>query len=154
MIQHIRNSAKAIIIQTGQLLTIRHGGTGGNWFSLPGGGQRPSETLMEALERECMEEIGAKIKVAQLRFVREYIGKNHEFSFKDGDMHQIEFMFACEIENGYSNRIGCEPDKTQTGVSWLELATLEQSAFYPKTLCQFLKGGTFNNSVVYLGDVN
>ncbi len=154
MVAKIRNSAKAVIIHGGQLLSIKHGDIEGNWYSLPGGGQRPSETLNEALIRECMEEIGAEIKVGPLRFIREYIGKNHEFFRNDGDMHQVEFMFECKIENGYSNRIGCEPDKTQIGVSWLELKMLEQSRFYPKTLRGILQHGYSDNSVVYLGDVN
>lgn len=150
MIRKIRNSAKAIIIQSGKLLVIKHDA----WYSLPGGGQRPSETLEETLKRECMEEIGAEVRIGHLRFIREYIGKNHEFSFKHGDKHHIEFMFECQIENGYSNKIGSKPDKSQTGVSWLEPEMLEQSGFYPKTLCHLLKDGISNNSVVYLGDVN
>jgi len=35
---HIRNSAKAIIIRDGCLLLIRNRDEEGDWFTLPGGG--------------------------------------------------------------------------------------------------------------------
>ena len=94
----IRNSAKAIILRDGALLCTKNvGWRGDEYFILPGGGQNPGETLVEALERECLEEIGARVKVLALRYVRDYIGKNHGFAERHAEVHQIEYMFVCDL---------------------------------------------------------
>ena len=90
----IRNSAKALIIHDGRLLCTRNEDARGIFYLLPGGGQEPGETIPEALQRECREEIGTVVEVGPLTFVRDYIGKNHEFAAHDADVHQIEYMFA------------------------------------------------------------
>jgi ADP-ribose pyrophosphatase YjhB (NUDIX family) len=92
-VTRFRNSAKALIIEDNRLLAIQHAGVSGQYHALPGGGQRPFETLTDALKRECIEELGVHVDVGDLLFIREYIGKNHEFAEKDGDAHQIEFYF-------------------------------------------------------------
>ena len=78
--QPIRNSAKAIIIEGNKLLAIKLVDEEGYWYCLPGGGQEPGEALHDALRRECREEIDAEIEIGDLRFVRDYIGKNHEYA--------------------------------------------------------------------------
>lgn len=60
----VRNSGKAIIIQGASLLVIVHRDEEGTWYSLPGGGQEPGETLPEALQRECHEELGVSVNSA------------------------------------------------------------------------------------------
>src|SRR4051794_29963269 len=80
---------------------------------------------METLQRECLEEIGTRVEISELRFIREYIGSKHEFAEKDGNVHQIEFMFECVLPEGAVPSVGHVPDSTQTGVVWLELAKLD-----------------------------
>ena len=150
----LRNSAKAIIIRDGYLLAITNVDPAGDWYILPGGGQRFGETLTEALKRECLEEAGAGVRVGRLLLVREYIGKNHEFSDHDGEAHQIEFMFECEIVGDYSPRDGHLPDQYQTGVTWLSIGELEKHRLYPRALTGILKKGLNSTSPAYLGDVN
>ena len=106
----IRNSAKAIIIKNGCLLTVKNIDSEGDWYLLPGGGQNLGETLKEALHRECIEEIGIDVSVGRLRYIREYIGKNHEFSEHDVDSHQVEFMFGCEFDEAQPPELGNNPD--------------------------------------------
>src|SRR5688572_13592031 len=96
----LRNSAKAIIIQDGAVLLCRCVDAEGDWYVLPGGGQRPGETLIEAVRRECMEEVGCDVAVGPLRFVREYIGSRHDFPNFAKDEHQIELMFECSLASG------------------------------------------------------
>ena len=150
----IRNSAKAIIIRNGCLLLIRNRGEEGDWHTLPGGGQNHGETLREALQRECQEEIGVRVQVGELRFVREYIGRNHEFAEQDAETHQVEFMFECWIDASSTPANGKTPDAQQTGVAWIPLSELESSRLYPKVLCQILKNGLSDLTTRYLDDVN
>lgn len=149
-----RNSAKAVIIESNRLLAIQHAGVSGQYHALPGGGQRPLETLEEALKRECMEELGVMVEAGDLLFIREYIGKNHEFAEKDGDAHQIEFYFRCDIVGEIGDMVGKIPDKTQTGVAWLELDRLDHHQLYPKVLRDLLPTRDTGKKTVYLGDVN
>jgi ADP-ribose pyrophosphatase YjhB (NUDIX family) len=150
----IRNSAKAVIIRDGSLLLIRNLDKDGDWFSLPGGGQNHGETLQEALQRECQEEIGVRVQVGELRLIREYIGKNHEFAQHDGEVHQVEFMFECRIAPSANPVTGKTPDTQQAGIAWVALSKLPKCNLYPKVLREILKNGLSGVTTVYLGNVN
>ncbi|HTS18543.1 MAG TPA: NUDIX domain-containing protein [Verrucomicrobiae bacterium] len=151
---NIRNSAKAIIICEDRLLLIRNKDADGDWFSLPGGGQHHGETLHDALRRECLEEIGVHVDVGELRLVREYIGKHHEFAAHDGDVHQVEFMFECRIDPSVTPVTGQTPDTQQTGIAWISLGQLPDCNVFPRAIREVLKNGLFVAAPHYLGDVN
>ncbi len=150
----IRNSAKAIIIKDGKLLAIEKADLNGPWYLLPGGGQHPGETLHQALARECKEEANAAVRIGELRFIREYIGRNHEFAAEDAETHQIEFMFACGLVNPGEIGAGHEPDEGQLNVVWLDLEHLLRYRLYPLSLRDQLKNPANTGFPVYLGDVN
>jgi 8-oxo-dGTP diphosphatase len=150
----IRNSAKALIIDEGRLLAIKQLDDEGDWYTLPGGGQHPGETLIDALQRECLEELGVGVEVGLLRHIREYIGANHEFAVEDAGVHQIEFMFECAL---LADPFGAEPllpDQRQVGIAWLPLAGLRSYRLYPLELRPLLAHGIDPDSPVYLGDIN
>ncbi|GAK09468.1 NUDIX domain-containing protein [Geomicrobium sp. JCM 19038] len=146
----IRNSAKAIIIDDNCVLLTKNEDRDGYFYLFPGGGQEHGETLQQTLIRECREEVGKKVDVRELLHLREYIGKHHEFASFDGDVHQIEFYFACSI-------IGDEvkpsnPDSHQVGMEWIHKDQLPSIRLYPKALvAQVLQT---DEAVIYLGDVN
>jgi len=153
---NIRNSAKAIIIQDNQVLTIKKRDKDGSYFILPGGGQEHGENLHQTLSRECIEEINAAVKIGNLLFVREYIGKNHEHAAFDSGLHKIEYMFLCDVKSSNSEiRNGSVPDDGQIGIEWLPLADLLNYRLYPQALREkiiaYQSGKTFS---VYLGDIN
>jgi 8-oxo-dGTP pyrophosphatase MutT (NUDIX family) len=150
----IRNSAKAIIVVNGRLLTIQNEDADGFFYILPGGGQLPGETLTSALQRECREEISVDVDVGDLVCIREYIGSNHEFDTADGDVHAIEFMFDCSLREGATVRVGGIPDSLQVGFLWIPLDQLEAYPFYPKALGHILAEPGRGSHLVYLGDVN
>ncbi|MDQ3702543.1 MAG: NUDIX domain-containing protein [Chloroflexota bacterium] len=155
----IRVAAKAVIIRDGKLLVTRNVDDEGEWYILPGGGQEPGETLPEALQRECREEIGVDVDVRELLYVRDYIGRHHEFAAQDGAAHGLELMFACTIRPGQVPRNGPLPDGPQVGVAWLNLAELARHRLYPQALKRVLTAPERNGTPdgphgVYLGDVN
>jgi hypothetical protein len=49
----------------------------------------------------CREELGALVTVGELLYVRDYIGRHHEFAAVDRDTHQIELMSACCVLENY-----------------------------------------------------
>jgi ADP-ribose pyrophosphatase YjhB (NUDIX family) len=150
----VRTSAKAVIIRDGNLLAVKNHSGGMDWYILPGGGQRHGESLIDALKRECLEEISLNVIPGDMLFVRDYISRNHEFAEEDGDAHQVEFMFHCTIEDGAEPAMGPHADRWQTGVAWLPLHRLSEFALYPKQLRGILSKGMPEGHPVYLGDVN
>lgn len=154
MAKPIRNSAKAIILHEGKLLAIRKKSNAEEYYVLPGGGQEREETLADAVKRECMEETGVDVEVHDLLFIREYIGKNHEFAEFDSDLHQVEFFFHCTVKNPHGAGNGAEPDRNQVGIAWLSVADIESTRLYPKGLRTHIAGINRGERRVYLGDIN
>jgi ADP-ribose pyrophosphatase YjhB (NUDIX family) len=153
----LRNSAKAVIVRDGCLLVTDNRSPQdpeGRWLLLPGGGQRPGETLHEALHREVAEETGYEVAVGPLLWIREYIGSNHEFALFDAGEHQIEFMFAAEIVGGSGEPH--EQDRWQVGVAWLSAGEIPGARLFPRAMRPAIAAhvaGTAG-SPVYQGDVN
>lgn len=154
MKKRIRNSAKAIIIHNNRLLVIRKSSSQGGYAVVPGGGQKKSETLSQAVQRECLEEINTKVKVGDLLFVREYFSDNHEFADESAHVHQVEFFFTCSIKNNGTPRQGINPDPGQVEVVWVPLDDLDSVNLYPKALIPLLRSGLAAGHPIYLGDVN
>jgi 8-oxo-dGTP diphosphatase len=148
----IRNSAKAIIIRDNQILLTKNLDRDGYFYLFPGGGQEKGETLKDALERECVEEVGCRVNVNDLLFIREYIGKNHEHAEWDNDVHQVEFYFECLIEQLENMNNGTNPDDNQVGVVWINTNKLDEVRIYPRVLANQIKSGLLKPS--YLGDTN
>lgn len=148
----VRVSVKAIITERRRLLVLRNRVEQEHWFTLPGGGQEHGETLSAALRRECQEEIGSDVLVGPLRFVRDYIGKHHEFAAVEDDVHQLELMFECRLVS--TPGMGSSPDPMQTGVEWLDVEGLADCELYPKVLRGLLASGGQVGEPRYLGDVN
>jgi 8-oxo-dGTP pyrophosphatase MutT (NUDIX family) len=138
MITPTRNSAKALIIRDRSLLAIKYADAGGEYYALPGGGQQHGETLEETLHRECIEELGVQVRNLGLRFIREYIGKDGESSWRDADIHQVEFIFECELDGGEEPKGGHHKDLTQVDIFWLPISSISEFRFYPKTLTSYL----------------
>jgi len=152
--QVVRISVKAVVVADGRILLLRHRDAEGDWYGLPGGGQRHGETVAEALERECLEETGLKVRMGRLLFIRDYIANNHEFAGEERNAHQVELMFECDPVEDVVPRLGTSPDETQTGVEWVDLSRLRTCRMYPGTVAAILAEGVPDGPAVYLGDVN
>ena len=150
---NVRNSVKAIILNGGKILLTKNQDDEGYFYLCPGGGQEHGETFDIALERECIEEIGYDVEVGELLHVREYIGKNHEYSSHDFNVHQVEYYFVCELKNKKNEPIN--PDGHQIGTEWVHIKDLIQYRLYPKEIRKYIiKYFNDEKSPVYLGDIN
>lgn len=152
--RNIRSAARAIIIQANKLLAIKMRDRGGEFYLLPGGGQKHGETLKECLIRECYEELGAKVSVQQLLYMREYIGKNHQFRKSHASFHQVETVFRCQLLQPDASFATIEKDKKQVGIEWLPLDNLQQYALLPSTIKAYFTSEEFKPPQTYLGDTN
>jgi 8-oxo-dGTP diphosphatase len=150
-----RNSAKALVVRDGRVLLTRNTDREGDFFLLPGGGQRFGETLHEAVVREVLEETGYGVVPGELVLVREYIGRNHEFAEEEGDVHQVEHVFLSVLASP-DPVAQASPDAWQTGVDWIPLEEVPGARIYPSVLSELIPklAGGFYDGPVYLGDVN
>lgn len=97
------------------LYLMRHDARHPAAWSLPGGKVDPGETLLQALERECTEEIGswpATIKLVPLE------------QFTSADAGFTYHTFFCPIANEFHPRLNHE----HVGYAWID------QALYPRPL--------------------
>jgi 8-oxo-dGTP diphosphatase len=151
----LRYAAKALIIEDERLLCLRKRGDIGVYYVLPGGGQNPGELLPATLERECLEELGARVEPGRLRFVQEYVGRNHLFKDAHGGMHFVNLYFECRLLERPLTR-PLSPDAGQEALEWLPLDRLADAAFFPRVLVGHLQvalsGKYPAEGPAYLGD--
>jgi ADP-ribose pyrophosphatase YjhB (NUDIX family) len=150
LLPEIRNAVRALIVDRGSILLLRkEGGGGGERFALPGGGQDTGETLKEALNRECIEEIGTSVEVGNLIHVTDF------FKLRDTQpptqRHLVEFLFACVIPDHYSPHNGHHPDKHQVEVIWAEINDIPQLPIYPQFLSTCISQYHEIDKHLYLG---
>ena len=141
----INNSIKAIIIDKTRLLTVHmRAEDGTEYYTLPGGKQKPDELMIDALKREVKEETGYAIEPKSLLFIRE--------AFKE-EAHRIEFMFICEtIGEPESDKL--KYDTNQIGTKWISIDNLTHEELYPHELRGIIKRhflGKKND--IYLGEM-
>lgn len=154
-VRFIRNAARALIICDNRLLVVHMRNGASEFFILPGGGQRPGETLHQTLQRECREEIGCGVHIAELLYVREYIGKNHQFARQHHAFQQLEMVFRAHLESPGTVCPGHDCDKKQIGVCWLDLDKIRNAPLYPEAIRPFFQNGDFLPPAnFYLGDCN
>jgi 8-oxo-dGTP diphosphatase len=127
----LRTSGRALIQDGEALLVIRYSHPSGDWYTLPGGGQRNSEPITVTVAREVREETGAEVVVGPLRFVRECISGPHAPGVPEG-YHQVDLVFACTLKTPPNS--DTRADTNQAGVEWRTVSELRKLAFYPRPL--------------------
>ena len=131
LIGNIRNTPRAVIIKDDQLLLIRKFcELRGERFALPGGAQDLGESLIDALKRECLEEINTNVSVGALLHVADCL------KLKDSQpptrRHLLEYFFLCSVPDDYVPSSGHHPDKHQTGVDWISLTEIAHTPLLPR----------------------
>jgi ADP-ribose pyrophosphatase YjhB (NUDIX family) len=154
MIEHlipgIRNAVRAVITSNGSVLLQRKvDDDGTERYTLPGGAQEQGERLADALQRECEEEIGARVKIIDLMFVGDY------FRVKKTDppttRHLLEFLFACTVDGDYQPANGPHPDRHQVDVVWMPIENLTDINLVPADYIALLQGQV--QSRIYVGQL-
>lgn len=152
LIAGIRNGVRAVILKDDHLLLLRKVyEDGSDRHVLPGGSQDSGETLAEALQRECREEIDTEVTISGMLYLADY--------FKQRDTspvsyrQQVEFFFLCSVSADYKARNGYRPDKHQDSVVWAPLGQLETMNLLPADLSRLLASGIQEVYPVYLGKI-
>ena len=150
----VRTAARAVVVREGRLLAITMRDRQGDFFILPGGGQRHGETLADTLRRETSEEIGVALEPGPVLYIREYIGRNHTFADEHRHFHQVEIVFRCTLPTGAEPQAGSGRDNRQVGVTWIDLAKFADYRFFPAFLKKCVQGADLHVEPFYWGDLN
>jgi len=142
----INNSIKAIIIDGTKLLTVKmRAADGSEYYTLPGGKQKPDELMLEALKREVGEETGMVVEPQSLLFIGE--------GFKE-EKHRIEFMFICKVIGKLDDK-ELKYDDDQIGIKWLSIDNILHEDLYPTDLRNISKQYFLGKSnAIYLGKMD
>ena len=124
-----RNSAKAIVLNDGKILVNKCISRFGDYYALPGGGQRSGETLMEAVKRELLEETGYAVEPLRLSGIYERISEGRD----EGLCHKIYFIFFCRLSNSVRRR-PTEQDHFQVGMEWIDLKDISGKNLFPRAI--------------------
>lgn len=123
---------RAVIIDKEQILTIERVLSDRTFWVTPGGGaEKEDSNPVQALQRECLEEINAKIEVGKFIWRRNFKG-------------YIELFYLAKI---ISDRVGkgngpeyTQPDK-YSGThepKWIKIEQLKNILFYPEKLKEMI----------------
>jgi ADP-ribose pyrophosphatase YjhB (NUDIX family) len=121
---------RAIIIDSNKILLINRVKRENSYWVVPGGGVGQDESHEHAIKRECLEELGVKIRVRRL-FLRR-IGD------KPGMEGQHEFFYLCDMVGGKVGT-GQGPEfqpgtqyKGEYKISWVDLKKLPDLNLKPE----------------------
>ncbi len=149
----IRNAARALIIQQDKILLLCKKGAGrAERYTLPGGAQEPGESLIDALNRECLEEIDTTVDAAELVYVADFIKQRD--THPPTKRHIVDFLFRCEVPDDYFPRSGEKPDKNQVGVKWIAMSELHLTPLVPQYLSHCIPALDDADRTFYLGKLH
>ncbi len=141
-----RNSAKAVVINNGKLLVNRCRSRFGEYYTLPGGGQKTGEMLTETVRREVLEETGYSVCPIRLSGIYERVSNRRE----DGHNHKIYFIFLCHLNSG-DQVYPSETDRYQIGAEWIPLKEAAKRNLFPRAIRDNLRSLTGYGETIYIG---
>lgn len=103
---NLRPRAAAIILNdANELLVLRQKNphTGFEWWTLPGGGMEPEESVIDTIVREVEEECNVSCRPIQLIYMSEYV----DYTI---NTHHLGMFFLTTIDNIQDLKVGFDPE--------------------------------------------
>lgn len=142
----VRNSAKAIVIDGDKILVNRCLSRFGEYYALPGGGQRTGEMLHETVRRELLEETGYAVAPLRLSGIYERISEGRS----EGNSHKVYFIFLCRL-TGEARRVPTETDRCQISSEWINLRDVQRLNLFPRAIRDNLPALTGYGETIFIG---
>lgn len=149
----IRSTVRAVILREGHILfQKKQDEQNGVYYTLPGGAQESGESMIEALQRECREEIGSDVIIGDVLHLADYF--KQKVSPHVHIRHQLEILFSCQVTESYQPQNGYKPDKHQVAVEWVAINKFSKITLSPGFLSQVLPLLSALPKQIYLGKFN
>jgi 8-oxo-dGTP diphosphatase len=141
-----RIRVSAILRWHGRILLCRHEKPGKEYWLLPGGGVNSGETLVDALERELLEEVAVEdVPVEGPVAIVDSIAPVRSFAQK----HVVHIIFAGDL-TGRSLETVTSEDAAVRGHRLFAVSELDEIVLHPP-IQRFLARWQAGDPVVYLG---
>lgn len=126
-----RSAARVVVTDGSAVLLFRDsdpGLPGVHWWTTPGGGMDPGETVVETAVRELREETGLALDAAAL--IGPVMRRTVVHGYSDQILEQHETFFVVRTERFVPSDAGYTPDEqlTLTGSRWWPLAELPSAS--------------------------
>ena len=142
----VRNSAKAIVLHEGKILVNRCISKFGEYYALPGGGQRTGEMLTETVRRELLEETGYTVVPMRLSGIYERISESR----RDSNSHKIYFIFLCKL-GSEAQKTPTETDRFQIGCEWVDIRQIHRRNLFPRAIRDNISGLVGRGETIFIG---
>lgn len=148
----IRVGIKALIVRDGRILLNRcRRRDKFTYYTLPGGGQRQYESVMQALEREIREETGLSIRPLHMAAMCEEITTDLKSRAQSPDYtHRLTLIFAAKPLDDVSAAPE-HPDSEMQCSEWVALEQADELNLYPRPLRRHIKEALCANGALWLG---
>lgn len=148
----IRVGIKALIVRDGRILLNRCRRVDKfTYYTLPGGGQRQYESVMQALEREIREETGLSIRPLRMAAMCEEITTDLKSRAQSPDYtHRLTLIFAAKPLDDVSAAPE-HPDSEMQCSEWVALEQADELNLYPRPLRRHIKEALCANGALWLG---
>ena len=148
----IRVGIKALIVRDGRILLNRCRRVDKfTYYTLPGGGQRQYESVMQALEREIREETGLSIRPLHMAAMCEEITTDLKSRAQSPDYtHRLTLIFAAKPLDDVSAAPE-HPDSEMQCSEWVALEQADELNLYPRPLRGHIKEALCANGALWLG---
>lgn len=139
--KNFRNASRLVILNDKNELLIVHMW---NVRAVPWGWIEFGETIIEALQRESMEELGIKAIPDKLIFIQDYVWKR-----KWNQTHFIEYFWTIKNNHDFENVLNIYKDSSHAfelvDIKWCKIDDLPDD-FMPKALPNVIKKYLENKS--------
>ena len=148
----IRVGIKALIVRDGRILLNRCRRVDKfTYYTLPGGGQRQYESVMQALEREIREETGLSIRPLHMAAMCEEITTDLKSRAQSPDYtHRLTLIFAAKPLDDVSAAPE-HPDSEMQCSEWVALEQADELNLYPRPLRRHIKEALCAKGALWLG---
>lgn len=148
----VRSTVKALVTHDGRILLNRNRDEiYGDYYALPGGGQKLYEPAEDAVRRECLEETGYAVRPLRLAAVFESIRNDEKYISLYPDVtHKLILVFRCEL----TGEPLCEPtelDSNQLGCEWIEISRLGEVNIQPALVRERISDMLETRETLFLG---